>query len=661
MKKTFYPKLALSNIKKNSKTYIPYILTCILTVSMFYIVKSLSLNPGIDEMIGGDTIAFTMTLGSWIVALFAFIFLFYTNSFLVKRRKKEFGVFNILGLEKRHLAAVLGWETLYVMILSIAAGIGMGIALDKVMFLLIGKLVGADIVLGFFVDAKTILVTVELFAGIFLLILLNSVRQIHISNPIDLLRAGNAGEKEPQTKWLIAVTGVLCVGSGYYIALTVENPLASIFAFFIAVILVIIGTYLLFTAGSIAVLKLLRKNKKFYYKTKHFTSVSGMIYRMKQNAAGLANICILSSMVLVTVSSTSSMVIGIDDMLKTRYPSELSIISYENKEERNKELIDLVHKIQKEKNLHVSNEMQYTYLGFSAFKNGDTFLIERDASISAIDDMHVLIFLSLSDYNAIEGENKTLEENEILIYSNRVPYKESVLNLFGKQYVVKQRLEHFIGNGMAAADISNSQYIVVQDQTILNELYEKQKEAYGSHCSNIKLLYGFDCDDDSGEQKEFYYELSEQMKIQGFNAIAESREEERMSFASLYGGFFFIGVFLSTLFIMATVLIIYYKQISEGYDDKERFAIMQKVGMELREVKASIRSQVLMVFFLPLAVAGIHTAASFKLMSEILAILNFVNVRLYVLCTVIVYLVFAGMYTGIYVITAKVYYRIVSR
>ena len=661
MKKTFYPKLALSNIKKNSKTYIPYILTCILTVSMFYIVKSLSLNPGIDEMIGGDTIAFTMTLGSWIVALFAFIFLFYTNSFLVKRRKKEFGVFNILGLEKRHLAAVLGWETLYVMILSIAAGIGMGIALDKVMFLLIGKLVGADIVLGFFVDAKTILVTVELFAGIFLLILLNSVRQIHISNPIDLLRAGNAGEKEPQTKWLIAVTGVLCVGSGYYIALTVENPLASIFAFFIAVILVIIGTYLLFTAGSIAVLKLLRKNKKFYYKTKHFTSVSGMIYRMKQNAAGLANICILSSMVLVTVSSTSSMVIGIDDMLKTRYPSELSIISYENKEERNKELIDLVHKIQKEKNLHVSNEMQYTYLGFSAFKNGDTFLIERDASISAIDDMHVLIFLYISDYNAIEGENKTLEENEILIYSNRVPYKESVLNLFGKQYVVKQRLEHFIGNGMAAADISNSQYIVVQDQTILNELYEKQKEAYGSHCSNIKLLYGFDCDDDSGEQKEFYYELSEQMKIQGFNAIAESREEERMSFASLYGGFFFIGVFLSTLFIMATVLIIYYKQISEGYDDKERFAIMQKVGMELREVKASIRSQVLMVFFLPLAVAGIHTAASFKLMSEILAILNFVNVRLYVLCTVIVYLVFAGMYTGIYVITAKVYYRIVSR
>ncbi len=661
MKKTFYPKLALSNIKKNSKTYIPYILTCILTVSMFYIVKSLSLNPGIDEMIGGDTIAFTMTLGSWIVALFAFIFLFYTNSFLVKRRKKEFGVFNILGLEKRHLAAVLGWETLYVMILSIAAGIGMGIALDKVMFLLIGKLVGADIVLGFFVDVKTILVTVELFAGIFLLILLNSVRQIHISNPIDLLRAGNAGEKEPKTKWLIAVTGVLCVGSGYYIALTVENPLASIFAFFIAVILVIIGTYLLFTAGSIAVLKLLRKNKKFYYKTKHFTSVSGMIYRMKQNAAGLANICILSSMVLVTVSSTSSMVIGIDDMLKTRYPSELSIISYENKEERNKELIDLVHKIQKEKNLHVSNEMQYTYLGFSAFKNGDTFLIERDASISAIDDMHVLIFLSLSDYNAIEGENKTLEENEILIYSNRVPYKESVLNLFGKQYVVKQRLEHFIGNGMAAVDISNSQYIVVQDQTILNELYEKQKEAYGSHCSNIKLLYGFDCDGDSGEQKEFYYELSEQMKIQGFNAIAESREEERMSFASLYGGFFFIGVFLSILFIMATVLIIYYKQISEGYDDKERFAIMQKVGMELREVKASIRSQVLMVFFLPLAVAGIHTAASFKLMSEILAILNFVNVRLYVLCTVIVYLVFAGMYTGIYVITAKVYYRIVSR
>ncbi len=300
----FYPKLAASNIRKNRKTYIPYVFTCILTIAMFYIVKSLSLNPGIDEMAGGDTISYTMLLGSWVVALFAFLFLYYTHSFLIKRRKKEFGVFNILGMEKRHLAAVLSWETVYVFLLSLTAGIGLGIALDKMMFLLIGKLLGVDVVLGFFISSKTILMTVELFAAIFVLILLNSVLQIHISNPIELLQAGSAGEKEPKTKWLMALLGLACTAAGYAIAITVQDPVASVMLFFVAVLLVIAGTYMLFTAGSIAFLKMLRRNKKYYYKTRHFTSVSGMIYRMKQNAAGLANICILSTMVLVMVSAT---------------------------------------------------------------------------------------------------------------------------------------------------------------------------------------------------------------------------------------------------------------------------------------------------------------------------------------------------------------------
>lgn len=661
MKKTFYPKLAAGNIRKNSKTYIPYILTCILTAAMFYIVKSLSLNPGLGEMIGGDTISYIMELGSWIVALFAFIFLFYTNSFLVKRRKKEFGVFNILGMEKRHLAAVLGWETLYVMLLSLTGGVGLGIALDKIMFLLIGKILGAEIVLGFFIEPQTILMTVKLFAVIFVLILLNSVGQIHIANPIGLLHAGSAGEKEPKTKWLMTLAGMACVAGGYYIALTVENPLMSIFAFFIAVILVIIGTYMLFIAGSIAVLKLLKKNKKFYYKTKHFTSVSGMIYRMKQNAAGLANICILSTMVLVTVSSTCSLIIGLEDILKTRYPLELTVISHEKDEKRSEELINLARNMQKEKNMQVLKEVQYTYLSFSAFIEGDTFQAEPQAELAAVDNSYVLLFMPLSDYNATEGVHKTLREDEIMIYANRVPYDEPVLNLLGRQYRVTEQLDHFIGNGPVAAVASNALIIVLPDRECLNEIYEKQKEIYGDRCSDICLLYGFDCGSEREEQKAYYYELSREIEAQGFDGRTESREEARMSFASLYGGLFFIGLFLSILFVMATVLIIYYKQISEGYDDKERFAIMQKVGMELREVKASIRSQVLMVFFLPLAVAGIHTAASFKMLSEILAILNFVNVRLYVLCTVMAYLVFAGMYVGIYVLTARVYYRIVSR
>lgn len=353
----FYPALAAGNIKKNRRTYFPYILTCILTIAMFYIFKSLSFNPGIEKMLGGSTIAYILTLGSVVVALYALIFLFYTNSFLIKRRKKEFGMFNILGMEKRHLAIVLGWETLYVLLVSLAAGLGLGIVLDKMMFLLLGKISGAKATLGFFISPKVIVMTAELAAVIFLLIFLNAVRQLHLANPVELLRDGSAGEKEPKTRWLMAVSGIICVGSGYYLAVTTENPLASILVFFVAVILVIAGTYLLFTAGSIAFLKLLRKNKRYYYKTRHFISVSGMIYRMKQNAVGLANICVLSTMVLVMVSSTSSMMIGMEDILQTRYTSGFMIMSHETEKERNQEVWEIVRRLQTEKKIDVKNEI----------------------------------------------------------------------------------------------------------------------------------------------------------------------------------------------------------------------------------------------------------------------------------------------------------------
>lgn len=402
----FYPKLAAGNIKKNGRTYFPYILTCILTIAMFYVFKSLSMNPGLKKMTGAEHLALIMMFGSIVIGLFALIFLFYTNSFLIKRRKKEFGLFNILGMEKRHLALVLGWETLYTMLFCMLVGIAIGIALDKAMFLLVGRIIGSEVVLGFFISPKVIAITAGLFGIIFLLIFLNSICQIHIANPIELVRAGSAGEKEPKTKWLMAFLGMCCIGCGYFIAITTENPMASIFAFFIAVVLVIAGTYLLFTAGSIAFLKLLRKNKNYYYKTKHFTSVSGMIYRMKQNAVGLANICILSTMVLIMVSSTTSMMIGMDDILKTRYTSEFMVISHETEDERNREVMETVHALQKEKNFMVKNEVQYTYLDFSVFCKGDTFFIDRNAPVTAIDDSQILFFITLEDYNKAEGKQK---------------------------------------------------------------------------------------------------------------------------------------------------------------------------------------------------------------------------------------------------------------
>ena len=661
MNNRFFPKLAASNIKKNGKAYIPYILSCVMTVAMFYIVKSLSYNPGLKNMVGSSTMMTMMSMCSVMIALFAIIFLFYTNSFLVKRRKKEFGVFNILGMEKSHIAKTMAWENFYVTLISIAGGLVIGIALDKAMFLLIAQVLNEEISLGFFISDKAIISTVVMFCIIFLLILLNSIRQIQTANPIELLTAGNAGEREPKTKWILTILGLLSLGTGYYIALAIKNPITALVYFFFAVILVIIGTYMLFTAGSIALLKILRKNKKYYYKTKHFTSISGMIYRMKQNAVGLANICILSTAVLVMVSSTSSLMLGMQDVIATRYPDDFIVYSNETSEERAYESFDAIRELQEEQNLNVTSEREYRYLVFPAFINGDTFEVTRDANFSSLGNLNNLIFVSLSDYNRVMGTDKTLAEDEILVYSDRLQFNYPTLKIFDREYSVKEKIDEFIGNGLIVAVAANTQFIVLPDGTDIDELYALQKEALSDGASEIQYYYGFNSDADEETQRAFYRTLLEDYVGHGYEGTIESKADSRSEFVGLYGGFFFIGIFLGILFIMATVLIIYYKQISEGYDDKRRYEIMQKVGMTHQEIKNSIHSQVLTVFFLPLIVAGIHIAVAFPIITKLLALLNLLNVQLFLTCTVVCYVVFAVMYLLIYLLTARTYYKIVSK
>ena len=661
MKMSFYPKLAAGNMKKNARTYVPYMLTCIITVAMYYIVKSLSQNPGVEEMIGGGYLSELMFIGSHVVALFAVIFLFYTNSFLVKRRKKEFGVFNILGMEKRHLAWVLGWETAYLALGSLVLGLLLGIIMDKAMYLLVGKIIGGGVPLGFFVSARVIGQTVQIFAVIFLLICINAIRQVHVADPIALLQAGNAGEKEPSTRWLLALAGLVSVGGGYYIAVTVSDPLASLLLFFVAVVLVIIGTYLLFTAGSIALLKILRKNRKYYYRTRHFVSVSGMIYRMKQNAVGLANICVLSTMVLVMVSTTTSLMIGMEDVVRERYPADIMVYFKEDAPQGNQAYIEAIRALQRERGLAVKNEMAYLYLGLSA---SHEYKYEESHEIgvtSALDSMDELFFIALEDYNAVMKERKTLEEDEVMVYSNRTSFDIPVFRLLGREYRVAEKLDSFVGNGQYSANISNTIYIVVPDREALLEIYDAQRELLGEDARSIRQVYGFDMDADEEEQNAFYNDLLDCMAQNGISAVTEARAEARSSFISLYGGLFFIGVFLGVLFVMATVLIIYYKQISEGYDDRERFSIMQKVGMSRDEVKSAIHSQVVTVFFLPLIVAGIHVTAAFPLISKLLVLMQLTNTKLFIACTGACFLVFAVMYVFVYNLTARTYYRIVSR
>lgn len=661
MSKLFYPKLAADNIRKNARTYVPYLITCIITVAMFYIIKSLSLNEGIQELAGAGFIQYMLYLGSWVVGLFAGIFLFYTNSFLMKRRKKEFGLFNILGMEKKHLSRVIGFETLYLAAISLVCGLVLGVLLDKAMYLLILKILDAQVPLGFYISGASMLQTLALFGVIFLLIFLNSLRQIHLAKPIELLKGGNVGEKEPKTKWIMAILGVLCLGIGYYIAITTENPMAAIFYFFLAVILVIIGTYFLFCAGSIALLKLLRKNKRYYYKTNHFTAVSGMLYRMKQNAVGLANICILSTMVLVMVSATTSLMVGLEDVINARYPNDITVYSTETDERRNQEMEDTLQTVLQKYSLSPTRETSYTYLSFAGMRVEDTFVTDRDSSQVVVNNINNLFFIPLEDYNRVTGENVSLGDGEALLYSNRDPFEYPVLKVFDREYTIKGRLDSFVGNGLLASNIASSHFVVVKDMRQIQELYRLQREAYGEQASKIRLCHGIDVDGDEETVVAAYSELQRSLKDMKFLGTVECRAQERSSFLSMYGGFFFLGIFLGSLFVMATILIIYYKQISEGYDDRQRFQIMQKVGMSRQEVRKSIHSQILTVFFLPLITAGMHMAFAFPIVSRILAVLNLLNTGLFILCTVICFLVFAVLYAIIYSLTARTYTRIVSQ
>ena len=661
MNKFFYPKLAASGLNKNRRLYIPYLLTCMFTVAMFYIVKSLSLNPGLSDMVGDTTMTFTMDFGCVVIGLFALIFLFYTNSFLMKQRKKEFGLFHILGMEKRHLYHLLAWENLYATISTLAAGLLVGIAMDKAMFLLVSRMVGGKIPLGFFLSKRAVVETVVLFLWIYAFIFLNALRQIKTASPIDLLHAGNVGEKEPKAKWLIAIVGLSCTGAGYYLAITTENPVTSLSLAFVAVILVVIGTYLLFTAGSITLLKILKNHKGYYYKTRHFISISGMIYRMKQNAVGLANICILSTGVLLMVACTTSLMVGMEDIIRSRYPNQFALYTDDENLDTAREAVDAVKQLQKESGIEVTKEMEYRYLAFSSILQGDTFCVTREGNLTDMDAIQNLMFVPLEDYNKAAGEEKELKPGEVLLYSNRAAYEYPSMKIFDQKYVVKERLKSFPGNGIIAANIANTQFLVMPNMEDIQELYKKQKEVFTDIAGKIRIYYGFDTRAGEEEQKEFQKAVYDVMAKQGYHGNVESSVEARQGFMGLYGGFFFIGIFLGLLFVMATVLIIYYKQISEGYDDKERFAIMQKVGMSREEVRASIRSQVLTVFFLPLITAGIHVAAAFPMFNKILIIMNMENTEMYAVCTGICFLVFAAMYVMIYSVTARTYYRIVSK
>lgn len=642
MNNFIYEKLAVTNLKNNRKTYVPYIFTGVLTVMMFYIIDALSRGKGITQ----DTLKICLQYATGVIVVFAVIFLFYTNSFLIKRRKKEIGVYNILGMGKRHIARMMAVETILTAGISILGGLVFGIIFGKLMYLLLLKILHNSVDMQFSVNGTAIVQTVILFAGIFLLTYLYNILQIQLVNPVELLHGGNQGEKEPKSRWLLVIVGVAALGNGYWIALTTEAPLEALLKFFVAVVCVIIGTYALFIAGSIVVLKILRKNKAYYYNPKHFTSVSGMIYRMKQNGAGLANICVLSTMVLVMVSTTVSLYAGMEDILDSRFPRDVSIVCNEadtNKEETLQRLI----KEQCEKaGVKITDRVRYRYGSMNAVLKGNN--LEKVEQYYPDNHFYYVEMITQEEYNRIEKKNVSLKEQEILTYTTNGKCGKKQINIAGQNYQVKKELSEMTSQPKSTAEMYKTLYIVFANAEQIERI------------ESFSYADKFNLKGDDGKQKEALEQIQNEFYEKFPDGTMESRMLSRSSFYELYGGLFFIGIYLGSMFIMATVLIIYYKQISEGYDDRERYQIMQKVGMSKKEVKHSIRSQVLSVFFLPLVVAVIHVAVAFKVMTKILGVLNLTNASLFAVCTIITIAVFAAFYIIVYSITAKEYYRIVN-
>lgn len=628
---------------------------------MYYMVSSLSMNPNMMNMIGGDVMQQILSLGIYVITVFAVIFLFYTNSFLIKRRKREFGLFNILGMEKKHLSIVIALESMIVFLVSMVLGIGIGILLDKAFYLLIAKMLNASIALGFYISYQSIVNSIILFFIIFLLMYVFSLIQINLSNPIELLHGDQHGEKEPKTKWLLALIGLICLGTGYYMSVSIQDPVTAFAFFMVAVILVVIGTYMLFTAGSIVILKLLRKNKRYYYKTNHFISVSNMIYRMKQNAVGLGNICILSTMVLVMLSTTISLWVGMNDIIETRFPRDITVSI--NSVDSNQALytIDDMNYAIEQAGIQTEDELVYRTLSVSAFNQGNTYTFgNENMSLQDISNVVVLYFITLDDYNRTEGTNVSLAPDEVLVFPSGKQFDHKTIDIASNTFKVNGILDSIKADSNYSANLQNSMFVIVDSMDTLFMIDDLQKQAYGDNASYIHTSYDFNL----SKSEEMSVKEATDALIANYPGdttymMVDTQEGNYEDLLSLYASFLFIGIFLSFLFIMATVLIMYYKQITEEYEDKKRFEIMQKVGLDKREVKKTINSQVLTVFFLPLVVAAIHIVFAFPMIEKMLRLLYLDNTNLYIMTTVICFGVFALVYVLIYFLTSKVYYGIV--
>lgn len=680
MRANLYPKLAWDGIRKNKRFYLPYILTCIGMVMMFYIIHYLAAMPTLKEMPGGDSMTMVLGFGFWVIALFAVIFLFYTNSFLMRRRQKEFGLYNMLGMGKNHLSILLLWENGILFSISMVGGLLSGILLSKLAELFMIMLMGGEATYTLRIDPEAFRDTWTIFIPVFALIFVKGLIQIRRSSAVNLVKSDTVGEKPPRANYVLGIAGILILAGAYYIALSIKSPLIAMAWFFLAVCMVIVATYLLFISGSVMLCRLLQKNKRYYYKPNHFVSVSSMVYRMKRNGAGLASICILCTMVLVIMMGAGSLYVGQEESLNTRYPHEFAasvdfLTEGETKrysEEKADYFYAQVDEVLNSYDVTPENaEQVLSTTATGMLKDGALILDPSTVDAANTETMEYvtqIYLIPLSAYNQCMGTDKTLNSGEVFLHCVRRTYDAPVITLSdGTVLTVKEHLTDMMGSGEAAMQIIPSMFIVTDDIEAVMESFNKELGSMsGEYKCRLEVSYSFDADLSEEQQMELGEAIRERVRELDYTGDGgfysynvECKAEERADFYGLFGGIFFLGIFLSILFLAATVLIIYYKQVTEGYEDEARFEIMRKVGMTAKDIRKSINSQMLTVFFLPLVTAAVHTAFAFPIVQKLLAIFNLRNTALSLMVTGVAIVIFGIFYGVIYKITSNAYYSIV--
>ena len=655
-----YLKLSLDGIRKNYRLYIPYILTGTLVIMMFYVLLYLSSSKSLWSMPAATFLAAVLPLGIVVIAVFSVLFLFYTNSFLIKTRAREFGLYNILGMNRHNLSILLFFENAIVFIAALLSGLLFGIAFSKMGELILFKLAEAEADYSLNISYFSLIITALCYLAIYALLFLNSLIKVAKLKPIELLNSSKQGEKRPKGNIILALLGLIILLMAYFLAVYYSGSFTAIFTFFIAVILVIIATYLLFIAGSVTLCGILKNNKSYYYKSNHFISISSLAYRMKRNGAGLASICILLTMILVMLSSTSSLYFALDDSINKRYPGDINYTLFY----RNYDYMIEDNQLVYTDNLVCENISTIKYLEsggcFTEYGMNNAPVQGYEDAITAL-DIGYLYTISLDEYNRLSNQIITLQDDECLLYTNsRIRYSyETFKTAYSKEYRVKNYVDEFINNHAMYDYEMPCMILIVSDLEGFykdnNIITEQGNVVYCKSSTDFDVIEDFD---ETLENLRQNLSVISEEKV--YNRYITSLPDQRSNMLGLFSSMLFLGIMLSFVFILATVLIIYYKQTSEGYEDSERFAIMRKVGLEDGQIRKSINSQMLTVFFCPLIMAGIHLCFAFPFVWSMLNMFGFSNLRLMIIVTAVCYIACAVLYVIIYLFTSRTYYKIVA-